>query len=60
MTTPNIDIVTTTTISRDEIAHVLITALWQGKAIQIDVYRASDMAQVDAWPGNGGEIIWPA
>lgn len=43
----NIQIETITTTNRTGLPIVLITALWRGHVIEVDTYRASDMAQME-------------
>lgn len=52
----NLQVQTLTTVARDGMPIVLITAVWLGKIVEVDTYRASDMTQLEAktLKSNGG------
>lgn len=45
--THNLTIQTLTTTARDGMVLVLMIAVWLGRVIEVDTYRASDMSQIE-------------
>lgn len=46
--TPDLETIEIPTVSRDGMPVLLITAFWQGQVIEVDTYRASDLAKIDS------------
>lgn len=46
--THNLEVKTIITDARDGMKLVLHTAVWLGRVIEVDTYRASDMTQIES------------
>lgn len=45
--TPNLEVKTFTELDRNGFPTVLILAVWLGRVIEVDMYRGSDMMQIE-------------
>lgn len=46
--TPDLETIEFQTVSRDGMPVLLITAFFQGHVIEVDTYRASDLAKIES------------